>query len=51
MKKIIITLILWAIAYFVTIYFLKDSHAIGMVSPVFGFCMIGSIMVVRSRNS
>lgn len=50
MKKVIITLILWAIAYFATIIFIKNTHSIIIISPIFAVCMIGSIVIVRQKK-
>jgi len=50
MKKVLLTLLLWAIAYSATLIGIKDTHSIIIISPVFAICMIGSIMMVRDNK-
>ena len=47
MKYIIAVVVLWALAIVPTVVLLGDREEFTYLGPVYGICMIGSVIVVR----
>lgn len=47
MKYVIAVVVLWAIAIVPTVVLVGDREAFTYLGPVYGICMMGSVMVVR----
>lgn len=50
MRHALANLALWGIAVATTLFAVRDAHATSIMLPVFGVCMIGSVIIVRAAG-
>ena len=51
MKYEAVTLLLWLIAILTTLLVTRDTGLFSLLGPVFAFCMIGCVLVVRKARA
>jgi hypothetical protein len=51
MKYEAVTLLLWLIAILVSLFVTRETGLFSWLGPVFAFCMIGCVLIVRKARA